>query len=231
MYSSNHSEGDVSSVLAIFSTLSNSELKEFLDDDVKFDTFLRDQKQVKDLEDLETEKEMVLASNRSLAEFNLSRQRELTEGKCRLQQLSEEGQNLLESIESIAAQLQGKTGTTNAETILALLQTAAAEIEEESEKIAERFLEGENEIDNFLDQFQTTRKLMHLRRVKADKMSDLLTKKPSVSPLGPSAAAPYPSFPTGGVSYYPPAPPVGGAPYPMGPFNMPLPGGYPIPRY
>lgn len=101
---------------------------------------------------------MVLASNRSLAEFNLTRQRELTEGKCRLQQLSEEGQKLLENIEAVASQLskllhffdiimcfaisfhlifnifsEEKSGTTNAETILALLQTAAAEIEEESE--------------------------------------------------------------------------------------------------
>ena len=66
---------------------------------------------VKDLEDLETEKEMVLASNRSLAEFNLTRQRELTEGKCRLQQLSEEGQKLLENIESIASQLSKFPGS------------------------------------------------------------------------------------------------------------------------
>lgn len=90
------------------------------------------------------------------------------------------------------------------------------------QKVAERFLEGEIDVDAFLDQFQTTRKIMHLRRVKADKMSDLLTKKTS-------SQAPYPTFPTGNVPYYPPAPPVGGAPYPMGNFNMPLP--YPTPRY
>ncbi|KAE8752820.1 hypothetical protein FOCC_FOCC000558 [Frankliniella occidentalis] len=230
MYS-NHSDGDLSSVLALFATLSNSELKEFLEDDAKLDTFLKDQKQIKGLEELETAKEMALASNRSLAEFNLSRQRELTEGKCRLQQVSEEGQKLLENIENIASQLKEKAGTTNAETVLALLQTSAAEMEEESEKVAERFLEGEIDIDSFLDQFQNTRKIMHLRRVKADKMSDLLTKQTSPQG-GPAAApAPYPTFPTGGSSYYPPAPPVGGAPYPMGPFNMPLPGGYPMPRY
>lgn len=96
--------------------------------------------------------------------------------------------------------------------------------------MAERFLEGETDVDSFLDQFQTTRKLMHLRRVKADKMSDLLSKQTSATSAGPTSA-PYPTFPTGGVPYYPPAPPVGGAPYPMGAFNMPLPGGYPMPRY
>lgn len=230
MYPNNQAEGDLSSVLAVFSTLNNSELKEFLDDDVKFDTFLRDQKQVKGLDELETEKEVVLVSNRSLAEFNLSRQNELSEGKCQLQQLSEEGQKILERIESLASELKTKSGTSNAETVLALLQTAAAEMEEESEKVAERFLEGDIDVDSFLDQFQTKRKLMHLRRVKADKMSDLLTKKvPSQGPVG--VAAPYPTFPSGGVPYYPPAPPVGGAPYPTGAFNMPVPGGYPIPRY
>lgn len=98
------------------------------------------------------------------------------------------------------------------------------------QKVAERFLQGDIDVDAFLDQFQTTRKIMHLRRVKADKMSDLLTKKP-LSQNPAAAPAPYPPFPSGGVPYYPPAPPVGGAPYPTGPFNMPLPGGYPVPRY
>lgn len=39
---------------------------------------------------LETEKEMLMASNRSLAEFNLSKQPELEEGKQELKRLSEQ---------------------------------------------------------------------------------------------------------------------------------------------
>lgn len=61
--------------------------------------------QVDGLDDINTEKEMILASNRSLAEFNLSRERQLTDGKLQLQQSSEQGQKLLESIETLAAQL------------------------------------------------------------------------------------------------------------------------------
>ena len=40
-----------------------------------------------------------------------------------------------------------------ADTALDLLQTAAAEIEEESETIAEKFLAGDMEVDEFLEQF------------------------------------------------------------------------------
>lgn len=36
-------------------------------------------------------------------------------------------------------------------------------------------------MDEFSEQFQTVRKQMHLRRVKADKMSDILSKKQVVS--------------------------------------------------
>lgn len=44
--------------------------------------------------DLETEKEMLMASNRSLAEFNLAKQPELEEGKETLRELSEKGNEL-----------------------------------------------------------------------------------------------------------------------------------------
>lgn len=47
---------------------------------------------------LETEKELLMASNTSLAEFNLSKQPELQEGKQILKELSEKGSRLCMSI-------------------------------------------------------------------------------------------------------------------------------------
>lgn len=64
------------------------------------------------------------------------------------------------------------------ETALALLQTAASEMEEESDNVAKAFLDNEKELDQFLDEFLTKRKLMHLRLVKAEKLSKILSQDP-----------------------------------------------------
>lgn len=103
---------------------------------------------------LETEKEMLMASNRSLAEFNLSKQPELEEGKQILKELSEQANQLCTSVRNKLDEMRkllficvmtiylyikryiftgDKSGTMTVDTALDLLQAAAAEIEEESE--------------------------------------------------------------------------------------------------
>ena len=49
--------------------------------------------------ELETEKEMLMASNRSLAEYNLAKQPELEEGKKELQELGEKGSELCTTVQ------------------------------------------------------------------------------------------------------------------------------------
>lgn len=48
---------------------------------------------------------MLMASNRSLAEFNLNKKPILEQGKEKIQNLSEEGENLCLSIENKTAQI------------------------------------------------------------------------------------------------------------------------------
>lgn len=69
----------------------------------------------------------------------------------------------------------------SADTALALLQAAAAEMEEESEKIAQDFLSGDLDIEDFLTRFAEFRKIMHLRKVKAEKMSELVNRRPLIN--------------------------------------------------
>lgn len=57
------------------------------------------------IKDLEAEKEMLIASNRSLAEFNLTKEPHLAEGKQHLQELSERGAALCQRIESRVSEL------------------------------------------------------------------------------------------------------------------------------
>ncbi|KOX71636.1 Vacuolar protein sorting-associated protein 37B [Melipona quadrifasciata] len=215
MFKSNQ-EPDIPAALGLLSHLTNDELKELLNDDSKFEDIVKDVKQFKNLE---TEKELLMASNTSLAEFNLSKQPELQEGKQILKELSEKGSRLCTSVKEKLDEIKNKSGEMTADTALDLLQTAAAEIEEESETIAEKFLAGDMEVDEFLEQFLSRRKLMHLRKVKVDKLRELIRK----------------SHTTAGSSGYPIAsnfrsiaPAI---PYPTGPVSMPMPVSSGLPHY
>lgn len=114
-------------------------------------------------------------------------------------------------------------GNQSLETTLALLQTAASEIEEESDAWAQKFLDSEVELDDFLDEFLTKRKLMHMRLVKAEKMAKILSRDPSLNDI-PTYANPPPV--NLNSNYFPsinPAP-ASSVPYPLGPMAMPMPG-------
>lgn len=99
----------------------------------------------------------------------------------------------------------------NPESMLDILKASAAESEEKSDQIAEDFLASSIAIDEFLEQFKSSRIEMHLRKLKADKMQELLRQGPTQI-----------NYPPGGMSnFYGPNP--GNAPYP----NMQQ-GGYPM---
>ncbi|XP_057331782.1 vacuolar protein sorting-associated protein 37B [Microplitis mediator] len=201
-------EPDIPAALAMLNHLSNDELKEILNNDGKFEEVVKDIKQFKELE---TEKEMLMASNRSLAEFNLAKQPELEENKKILLELGEKGSDLCINVQKIMNDIKNKSESLSIDTAMELLQSSATEIEEESEKHAENFLAGNSDVDEFLDQFLIKRKLMHLRKVKIDKMREL--RKKSRFSKGGSSYPPGRNFPETNTS----------VPYPTGPVSMPMP--------
>ena len=99
--------------------------------------------------------------------------------------------------------------------------------------IAEKFLDGDLDVEEFLEQFTSRRKLMHLRRVKADKMSEIVTKRSSLSSssnsVHQSPAVPARNF--GGPGYYHQSA-FSAVPYPIGAINvMPMPGMFSAPNH
>ncbi|XP_053697583.1 uncharacterized protein LOC128744536 [Sabethes cyaneus] len=203
--------------------LSSDELKDLLNDDGKLDERV-DQA----VETLESEKEVVLSENRSLAESNLNKEPKLIELRSRVNDLSEQGRVLAASVKAKACDLKDKSSSTNPDTVLALLQAAAAESEEQSEKIVKQFLDNDITIDVYLEQFMSSRKAMHSRKLKAEKMTELVRNG-----LNQSAAHGVmhgtPTFgmgPTPGRTsgFYPPPPTTGAVPYPLGQIAMPMPG-------
>lgn len=115
--------------------------------------------------------------------------------------------------------VEENSGSVSKDTALALLQTSAAESEEESEMYLKQLLDGETTFDVFLDQFMTSRRIMHTRKLKAEKMSDLLKPSPRQSVYPTSTFYPSPSHVPGQQTY------MNTPPYPAGPM-MPMPGMY-----
>lgn len=76
-------------------------------------------------------------------------------------------------------------------------------------------MDKEQEVEEFLSEFLSKRKTAHLRRIKAEKIGDIISQQNN------SHSTPYPSQPAGGAGYGANQWP---SPYPTQPLNMPLPG-------
>lgn len=138
-----------------------------------------------------------LEKNRTIAESNLAKEPVIIELKSRLAELNEEGKQCCESVQEKMTVLKNKRGY---ETALALLQASAAESEESSEALVKKFTDNEISVDNFLEDFLNVRVQMHLRKLKAEKMQELLrsisVKDTNISIPMPTSSVPYPMLPT-----------------------------------
>ncbi|KAI1900941.1 hypothetical protein AGOR_G00055010 [Albula goreensis] len=166
-----------------FSSYSMTQLNELLEDDEKLNKIVEEMEEVQEVQQA---KEMTLAGNRSLAEQNLQLQPRLDCQKNELTKRYRCLQELFEAYQLRKSTLDHNSGNSSLDTLLALLQTEGAKIEEETENMADSFLEGEVSLDAFIDSYQSKRKLAHLRRVKIDKLQEMVLKGHGL-PQGPPA--------------------------------------------
>ncbi|KAI8504851.1 Vacuolar protein sorting-associated protein 37B [Branchiostoma belcheri] len=174
--------------------LNREELQRMLSDDDRIQDLVSDHESVKSLQ---LEREMLLASNRSLAEFNLEREPELVAGRQKLSRAHQEAAELRVLYDEKKQRLESLVQRNDLDTTHALLQAAAAEIEEESETLADQFLEGGIPVEDFLSQYLEKRRLAHLRRVKSEKMQELMNRSQSAPAPQPRGYGNYAS-PAGG---------------------------------
>ncbi|XP_030074839.1 vacuolar protein sorting-associated protein 37B [Microcaecilia unicolor] len=216
---------------AKFSALSLTQLNEMLEDEAKLDQMAQETEEV---QSLQLSKEMILASNRSIAEENLLYRPQLDSLKAALTQKYQELQSLFDSHQIKKTKLDQQSNSASLETLLALLQAEGAKIEEETENMAEAFLNGEGVLDSFIDEYQSKRKLAHLRRVKIEKLQEIVMKGqrlpqgqlPVSSQLPEITPATQPAFPSDSNAppsvvprrVPPPPPPTQPLAYPT-PFN------------
>lgn len=184
---------DKEAIIRPLSNKDNAFLRELLEDELKMSEHIQGV-ELETRKKMLGQKEMIMTENKSLAEFNLTYEPQLRQGRDNLKQLMQQIEQVRNAVLEKESRLRSNI---SAETALALLQTAAAESEESSEKLAESFYQKELDVEDFLDRFQDTRKRMHLHRVKAEKMVELVSQ-PNVRPLsGQRRAPPLPPYPIG----------------------------------
>ncbi|XP_057365604.1 vacuolar protein sorting-associated protein 37B-like isoform X2 [Daphnia carinata] len=221
-------------VMGLLQHCNSSELKELLNEDARLEFIIRDSQLVKQQEG---EKDMLLASNKSLAEYNLTWEPKISSRKQKLVELYQIGSQLERSQEEKEKRMEEQGDSITLDTAIGLLQSATLQAEEESEQLADKFLDRALDVDTFVEEFQQRRKMAHLRKVKADKMKELVAKqKHSAHQHGISThirpAPPLPSYVTHSSSANPPPYPIqnapGNLPYPIFPPNNASSMPYPI---
>ncbi|XP_069089135.1 vacuolar protein sorting-associated protein 37C [Pleurodeles waltl] len=127
-----------------------------------------------ELQSLQLEKETYLAMNRRLAEENLAFQPRLDTGRLLLQERYEALGEAVAQYKQQKAKLDSFAATVDPKLMLPTLQDQLRIIEEESDEMAEKFLEGLISLESFLEDFSSKRRLSHQRRVRVEKLQELL---------------------------------------------------------
>uniref|UniRef100_A0A8C8S991 VPS37 C-terminal domain-containing protein n=1 Tax=Pelusios castaneus TaxID=367368 RepID=A0A8C8S991_9SAUR len=126
---------------------------------------------------LQLERETCLASNYALAKENLALRPRLENGKASLAIKYQELRETREACREKQRRVETCLGKGSPRSALSQLRAELDAAEEESEAQVERFLGRELPLDAFLEFFQRSRTLAHLRRTQAEKLEDLLQKE------------------------------------------------------
>ncbi|XP_072319120.1 vacuolar protein sorting-associated protein 37C [Eucyclogobius newberryi] len=227
--------------------LSPAELQELLDNTERVEAMALESDEI---QNIQLEREMALAANRSLAEQNLDRKPYLESQKEALVSRYLQLETVQQKYREHCTQRDGMQGKVSPEAMSNRLQVESSKTEEESESLADEFLDGSLTLDSFLDQFLSLRSLAHKRRVRIEKLQEVLRQRNSASTTAdqpdpascssapstthnnlphPKPAGAPPALPPAGLSYSPypasapnPAPvPPGVAAAASGPSNPP----------
>uniref|UniRef100_A0A1A8HVZ7 Vacuolar protein sorting 37 homolog C n=1 Tax=Nothobranchius kuhntae TaxID=321403 RepID=A0A1A8HVZ7_NOTKU len=166
--------------------LSQSELQELLDEPDRVESMALESDEI---QNIQLEREMALASNRSLAEQNLDMKPHLELKKevlvaryCHLETVGE-------TYRQHCSLRDGMVGQISPEALFPRLQTETGETEAESEALADEFLDGSLPLDSFLERFLLLRSLAHKRRVQIEKLQELLRQKSEGSSINMTSSA------------------------------------------
>lgn len=160
--------------------LSQSELQELLDNPERVECMALESDEI---QNIQLEREMALASNRSLAEQNLDMKPRLESQKEVLVEKYSQLEAVRETYRQRCSVRDGMVGQVSPEALFSRLQREGSKTEAESEALADEFLEGSLQLDSFLDRFLSLRSLAHKRRVRIEKLQEILRQRSEGNPI------------------------------------------------
>lgn len=166
--------------------LSQSELQELLDNPERVESMALESDEI---QNIQLEREMALASNRSLAEQNLDMKPRLESQKEVLVERYSHLEAVRETYRQHCSVRDGMAGQVSPEALFSRLQTEGGKTEAESEALADEFLEGSLPLDSFLERFLSLRSLAHKRRVRIEKLQEILRQRSEGSPAAMATSA------------------------------------------
>ncbi|XP_061580296.1 LOW QUALITY PROTEIN: vacuolar protein sorting-associated protein 37C [Cololabis saira] len=166
--------------------LDQSELQELLDTPQRVESMAQESDEI---QNIQLEREMALASNRSLAEQNLDVKPRLESLKEVLVTKYSQLEACRETYRQHCSLRDGMVGQVSPEALFFRLQTESSKTEAESEDLADEFLDGSLPLDSFLDRFLYLRSLAHKRRVRLEKLQELLRQRSEGSPPAMTSSA------------------------------------------
>ncbi|XP_077984144.1 vacuolar protein sorting-associated protein 37A-like [Glandiceps talaboti] len=140
-------------------------------DEYQIIQYFRDLPQVKQLQ---TDRQDLCNANEDLAKSNIRKKPELEARKSKLLEKCNELTKLRRKFDEDCQKQQKLNERFSAGVILANLKVASMEAEEESDKIADLFLDKKLDIETFVQQFMDKRKLSHVRKGKEEKLHQMM---------------------------------------------------------
>ncbi|KAE9556653.1 hypothetical protein FO519_000059 [Halicephalobus sp. NKZ332] len=169
----------------------DQDLQGLMDDESKLDALIDGMPQITLIP---TDREVKLAQAKSMAECNLSFEPKLKDARTKLSQTYTETLKAKADVENMKKELDKVACQRSLDSVNAVLQAEAKKAEDESEAVAEQFCSGNLDPSLFVTQFSGKRALAHKRKIKSEKLSEILKQQHYNQPKGPQVPprAPYP---------------------------------------
>jgi len=212
--------------MPLLSGLSKDELQELMDNEDKINEIVCDQEKVRKIK---LDIELIQAENRSLADHTIEKEPLLENLRKTVETKYENIHQLKEIFQVSQAKLESLQKNVNLEAMLNVLQAKCAMSEEKSEELAEQYCAGSMAVAEFIEQFKERKTEAHLRRIKSDKMRELVIQAQRHQVINPSPVSNHSYSPQqprecpalNNQPAYPGQQNAAGGSYGSGSFNMP----------
>ncbi|XP_065664140.1 uncharacterized protein LOC105846896 isoform X2 [Hydra vulgaris] len=167
---SNNMDEIVKNLMSLMNNYTKEDLQQVLDNEDKVNELIQDAEQTKNLR---RKLKNLFELNKDLAVTNISMQPEFEIMKEKVLSLVKEQKELRDKYDFICQKIASKLSL---DSTLSILHAATAEKESESEETSSALLNETINVDEFIEQFIPQRKHYHLRKIKAEKLSQVLQK-------------------------------------------------------